>query len=151
MIRREMRHTACLLVGLIALTATTSTAQGSRQYRARLSTVPIDVAMQATIAGSGSVTATLTGTTLALTGTFKDLKSSATVAHLHRGPKMGMRGPAVADLKTVSATSGTITGSVDLTAALVDDLNNGRLYIQLHSEKAPEGNLWGWLLEGKTP
>ena len=44
------------------------------------------------------------------------------------------------------ATSGTITGSIELTREQADDLANGRLYIQLHSEKAPEGNLWGWLL-----
>ena len=28
---------------------------------------------------------------------------------------------------------------------LVADLEKGRLYVQLHSEKAPDGNLWGWL------
>ncbi len=129
----------------------TMAAQAPRQFRARLSPVPLDVAMQATIAGGGSATATLTGTTLAVTGTFKDLKSPATVVRLHRGAKMGMRGPAIGDLKASSGTSGTISGSVELTAAQVDDLNNGRLYIQLHSEKAPDGNLWGWLLaqEGK--
>ena len=26
------------------------------------------------------------------------------------------------------------------------DLEKGRLYVQLHSEKAPDGNLWGWLM-----
>jgi len=33
----------------------------------------------------------------------------------------------------------------------VTDLASSRLYIQLHSEKAPDGNLWGWLFpqEGK--
>ena len=126
-------------------------AQAPRQFRARLSPVPIDVAMQATIAGGGSAAATLTGTTLAVTGTFKDLKSPATVVRLHRGPRMGMRGTAIADLKASGGVSGTIAGSVELTPGQVDDLNNGRLYVQLHSEKAPEGNLWGWLLlqEGK--
>jgi len=28
----------------------------------------------------------------------------------------------------------------------VTDLEKGRFYVQLHSEKAPDGNLWGWLL-----
>jgi hypothetical protein len=149
MIRRVMRHLALLLVvalsGAVALDA-----QGAKAYRARLSPVPLDVAMQATIAGSGSVTATLTGASLALSGTFKDLKTAATVVRLHRGPKMGMRGAAIADLSATAGTNGTITGQVDLTAAQVDDLANGRLYVQLHSEKAPDGNLWGWLLpEGK--
>jgi hypothetical protein len=25
-------------------------------------------------------------------------------------------------------------------------LRQGRMYLQLHSESAPDGNLWGWLL-----
>jgi hypothetical protein len=29
-------------------------------------------------------------------------------------------------------------------------VTGGRFYIQLHSEKAPEGNLWGWLLREET-
>ena len=42
--------------------------------------------------------------------------------------------------------SGTISGTFTLTSIQVADLEKGRLYIQLHSEKAPDGNLWGWLL-----
>jgi hypothetical protein len=44
------------------------------------------------------------------------------------------------------AMSGTITGSIDLTPEQVQGLKNGRLYLQISSEKAPDGNLWGWLL-----
>ncbi len=117
----------------------------SPQYRARLAVVPIDIPMQATIAGSGAVTATLKGTTLAITGTFSGLKTAATMARMHRSPKPGMRGEPIGDLTATSRTSGTITGSIELTKAQVDDLAAGRLYIQLHSEKAPDGNLWGWL------
>jgi hypothetical protein len=48
---------------------------------------------------------------------------------------------------TVSkAISGTVTGTVDLTREQVQSLQSGRLYVQISSEKAPEGNLWGWLL-----
>ena len=115
-------------------------------YRARLSVVPIDIAMQATVAGSGSVTATLKGTSLAITGTFGGLKTPATVVRVHRGPRTAMRGPAIGDLTATAATSGTISGTIELTKQQVDDLAAGRLYLQLHSEKAPEGNLWGWLL-----
>jgi hypothetical protein len=121
------------------------------QYRARLSVVPIDVAMQGTIAGSGSATATLKGTTLTINGTFTGLKTAATVARLHRGPRTAMRGTPIGDLTVTAETSGTISGSIELTKDQVDDLAAGRLYIQLHSQKAPDGNLWGWLLvpEGK--
>ena len=33
-----------------------------------------------------------------------------------------------------------------LTPAEVDDLKNERLYVQLSSERAPDGNLRGWIL-----
>ena len=131
------------LIGAVALTA-----QQPKTYRARLSPVPIDVSMQATIAGSGSVTAVLTGAKLAITGTFDGLKSPATIAQIHKSPVRGVRGPNVLDLAVAKtdAASGTISGSLDLTAIQVADLEKGRLYVQLHSEKAPDGNLWGWLL-----
>lgn len=102
--------------------------------------------MQSTIAGSGAVTATLAGSTLTLTGNYTGLITASTVARLHRGPRTAMRGPAIGDLKITPGTSGTIAGSLELTKEQADDLASGRLYIQLHSEKAPEGNLWGWLL-----
>lgn len=120
-------------------------AQAKGQYRARLSTVPIDVAMQATIAGSGAVTATLSGTRLAVTGTYTGLKSAATVAHIHEGPR-GIPGPPVFDLTVSGGTSGNISGALTLTAEQAENLAKGRYYVQLHSEKAPDGNLRGWLL-----
>lgn len=137
-------------VGVGIVMAATLAAQAP-QYRARLSVMPLDIAMQATMAGSGSVTAALKGTTLSINGTFTGLKTAATVARVHRGPKMAMRGPAIGDLDATPATSGTLSGSIELTKTQIDDLAAGRLYVQLHSEKAPEGNLWGWLLptEGK--
>lgn len=116
------------------------------QYRTRLSMVPTDLAMQTTIAGDGAATATLKGSTLTVNGTFKGLRTAATVVHVMRSAKTGMRGTAIGDLTATQATSGTITGSIELTKTQVDDLAAGRLYIQLHSQKAPDGNLWGWLL-----
>jgi len=103
--------------------------------------------MQATVAGKGTVTATLTGARkLSLTGTFEGLRSPATLAQVHKSPVPGVRGPVVFDLSASKDTSGTISGSIDLTEAQVTDLEKGRLYVQLHSEKAPDGNLWGWLM-----
>ena len=62
-----------------------------------------------------------------------------------------MRGAPIGDLTATAETSGTISGSIELTKEQIDDLAAGRLYVQLHSQKAPDGNLWGWLLvpEGK--
>jgi hypothetical protein len=123
--------------------------QGSDKYTARLAWVPISGAERANVTGKGTATATLTGTKLAITGSFEGLAAPATVARLHRGIAKGARGPSIADLTITKATSGTISGSADLAAADVANLKEGKLYLQVHSEKgvAPDGsNLWGWLL-----
>ena len=144
----QLPITVILLVSL-PLLAAHGAAQTKAQFRARLSTVPIDVAMQSTIAGRGNATATLIDRKLSVTGAFTDLKSPATVAKIHVAPK-GMRGPAVFDLTVSKATSGTLAGEFELTPSQVRDAMDGRFYIQVHSEKAPEGNLWGWLLPQET-
>lgn len=107
--------------------------------------MPLDATMVGNVVGSGSVTATLTGSKLSITGTFEGLRSPATVARIHKSPKAGVRGAAILDLKVSTGASGTISGAFDLTAAQVQELAQGRYYVQLHSEKAPDGNLWGWL------
>jgi hypothetical protein len=144
-----MRHPKWLVFAFLPLvSAAALMAQQPKTYRTRLSPVPIDVSMQATVAGSGSVSAVLTGTKLAITGTFEGLKSPATTAQIHKGPTRGVRGPTMLDLAVTKtdAASGTLSGSFTLTPIQVADLEKGRLYVQLHSEKAPDGNLWGWLL-----
>jgi CHRD domain-containing protein len=142
-----MKYTfvVALAVALLALPQARLSAQNAKTYRGRLSPVPIDVTMAATIAGSGAVTAVLNGSRLTVNGTYEGLKSAATTVQLHMAQR-GVRGPAVLDLKASGGTSGTIAGTVELTAQLQQDLQNSRLYVQLQSEKAPEGNLWGWLM-----
>jgi CHRD domain len=135
---------AVLLICGVSLSA-----QGARTFKARLSPVPIDVTMQATIAGTGAVTATLAGTKLTIAGTFDGLKSAATIAKIHKSPIRGVRGPEVFTLTVTPGTSGSISGTFDLNPQQLTELQNGRLYVQLHSDKAPDGNLWGWLLEKK--
>jgi hypothetical protein len=139
---------AAAVFAFLFLTTGTS-AQAPRVFRTRLAPVPIDVAMQATIAGSGTVTASLTGAKLAVAGSFDGLKSPAVSAHIRKSPVRGVRGPQLLDLTITPAVSGTIAGTFDLTAAQLADLQSGRLYVQVQSEKAPEGNLWGWLMESK--
>jgi len=136
---------AFLLSALIFASAGALFAQRGETFKARLTPVPIDTTMMSRIAGFGSATAVLTGRRLALTGNFSGLRSPAADAHIHQAPK-GIRGPALLDVTVSKGTSGTITASIELTQEQVGDLRNGRLYIQINSEGAPEGNLWGWLL-----
>jgi hypothetical protein len=122
--------------------------QAQETFKARLSPVPIETGLRNTITGKGSVAANLTGgAKLSITGTFEGLQTPATVARVHMGRVTGVRGPAIGDIAATSATGGTITGSLVLTPEQVEGLRKGRLYIQIHSEKAPEGNIWGWLLK----
>ena len=137
---------ACVWVaGTLFCAASAAFSQSGGTFKTRLSPVPITVAMQSAVAGSGSVTATLQGNKLNVSGTFEGLRSSATVAHLHRGAR-GIPGPPIADLTVTKAAKGSVSGSLNLTPAQVDDLRNGLVYVQIHSESAPEGNLRGWLL-----
>ena len=145
--RRTLRYLLPVTIGLAMLSLhVPAGAQGTEQFRARLSPVPVEATTLAGIAGSGSVTAMLAGTKLSITGTFAGLRTPATVAQIHNGPK-GVRGPAIFDLTVAKATSGAISGTFALNRTQVQDLKDGKFYVQVHSEKAPEGNLWGWLLQ----
>lgn len=132
-----------LLTALFLLAQTTTPA--ATQFRARLSPVPVETTTASRITGSGSVTATLDGAKLTITGTFQDMKSPATIAQIHMGAR-GVRGPVEFDLAVEKGASGTVNGTITLTTVQVDTLRKGRYYIQIHAEQAPDGNLWGWLL-----
>ena len=130
---------------IVALWSSHVTAQTAKRFVARLSTVPITVAMQSTVSGRGSGSAVLTGNTIAIEGMFEGLRSPATVARVHLAPP-AVRGPAVIDLSVSQNTSGAFSGTAELTPRQVEALEANSLYIQIHSEEAPDGNLWGWLL-----
>ena len=140
-------------LGLVAAVVVCTTANAGAQaagdaalrgYRARLTPVPVETSTAASITGSGLVTATLTGSRLSVSGTFAGMKSAATLAQVHLGPK-GIRGPVEFDLVVEKAAGGDISGSVTLTK-VQPIRSKGWFYIQIHAEKAPDGNLWGWLL-----
>jgi hypothetical protein len=145
--------TALRRVAALSLTAAwlayggLGSAQGGERFAARLGWVPTAGADR--VSGKGMATATLSGRSLAVSGTFEGLGGAATIARLHEGIAKGARGRVVGDLVVTKATSGTISGSITLTPEQVDALQRGRLYVQLHGEKglAPDGaNLWGWFL-----
>jgi len=139
------RVVAALAVVLLISNVSVAQAQSARTFKTRLSPVPVPTYNPA-IVGVGSVTATLAGSKLTIAGTFEGLASPATTARIHKSTKTGVRGEPMLNLTITNGTSGSISGTFDLTAAQVQELAAGRYYVQLQSEKAPEGNLWGWLL-----
>ena len=142
MIRRLFLLSCCCFLLGIALSA-----QGHPEvYKARLSPLGVTNATVATTTGAGAVTATLTGTRLAIEGTFEGLTGVATAANLRRGPK-GIPGPIAAGIEFPKSSSGKLSQTIELTPEQVADLRAGRLYLQIHSERAPEGSIRGWLLK----
>jgi hypothetical protein len=129
---------------LIALSAA---AQTEEKFKIRITPVPLDGAMRGTVAGSGSGSATLTGSKLSITASFDGMPSPATSAKLHKAVATGVRGSAFQDLTVTKDTKGTVSGTFDLTPDQVDSLKKGRIYIQISSEKSPDGTLWGWILK----
>ncbi len=117
--------------------------------KARLSPVPTDLAMQETIAGLGEATATLAATTLTVEGTYRGLRTAATSVRVYESPQRGLRGPLVGQFDSNGGTTGTFKGTVTLTREQVAAFGKGLLYVQVQSEKAPDGNLWGWLMAPK--
>jgi hypothetical protein len=129
----------CLGFGAPTLAAT-------KKYQAYLSPMPSNDAMRANVAGKGNVIATLDGDTMSLSGAFTGLPSSATKAHVCLSQTAGIPGTPIFEITVPSGVAGKVTGTFKLDEAQTIALQKGKLYIQIDSEKAPNGNLWGWLL-----
>ena len=115
-------------------------------YQANLGPMPLDQANNKNMLGRGDATATLDGKTLTVSGSFSGLPSSATRAHLFVGLAIGVPGTEGLDLNVTAADSGTVSGTLKLSPKQAAAFRTGKLYVQIDSQKAPAGNLWGWLL-----
>lgn len=117
-----------------------------QKFETRLTPAPFDGAMRANVQGDGRISASLEGRTLSLTGTFAALPSAATTAKLYSGTGIGVPGDAILDLQLSGQMEGTLSGKFTLNAKQLAALKLGHVYVQINSQKAPEGNLQGWLL-----
>jgi hypothetical protein len=132
-----------VLIALLSL----ATVAAAEKYQAYLSPMPFTDATQPFMTGKGTASATLDRDTLSISGTFAGLSGPATKARLSlsRGP--GIPGDPVIDLTLTGDVAGKVTGQIKLDPSQLAALRGRRLYIQIDSEKAPSGHLWGWLLE----
>jgi len=141
-----LRYVAALVVGLgVGWFGIPSAAQSGDTYKTRLSALPADAKTRPDLAGTGTVTAVLSGTKLSVNGTFDGLRTNAVSAKLHNGIVAGVRGPAFADLTISKAMTGTISGSADLNPQQLQNLKKGGIYVQIYTERPTDGTLWGWL------
>jgi hypothetical protein len=117
----------------------------AQNFAAGLDPAPFDASTKPYVQGTGAVTAVLDGRALTVTGRYSDLPSNATIAHVNMGLAMGVLGDPIGDLKVSGGTAGEISGKINLSAKQLAALRAKALYIRLDSEKAPDGNLQGWL------
>jgi hypothetical protein len=141
----KVRQMLAVLIALLSVGALAWPADQAT-FNVRLFSAPRDAAMRKTVGGTGAATATLVRNQLSISGTFEGLRSAATHAEIRQGSAVGIRGPAIGELMVSKATSGTVTGSVTLSETALAGLDSGQLYIQIASESAPDGTVWGWLL-----
>ena len=121
-------------------------AAAAETYQANLGPMPLDASTGKNMLGRGEATATLEGETLTLNGHFAGLSSPATKAHLCVGFAIGVPGSEGFDLTVSQADNGTLSGAIPLNSKQAAAFRTGKLYVQIDSQKAPAGNLWGWLL-----
>jgi hypothetical protein len=114
-------------------------------FQAELDPCPSTPATRADVVGSGTVSASLEGDTLTVTGHFSDLSSQATSAHVRMGLAMGVPGPVIGDLSVPHEVAGAIFGKLSLSPEQIAALRRNSVYIQIESVKARDGALWGWL------
>jgi hypothetical protein len=79
---------------------------------------------------------------------YDGLSSPPIKVHLHGPKEEGMKAPAVLDEHSDHPTS-PITGTVTLTDRQVEELKAGQLYVNVHSQNYPDGEIRGWLVSGK--
>ncbi len=116
------------------------------QYAAGLDPSAFDNSTVKNNVGSGHVTATLSGSTLTITGDYAGMNFEATNAQVKLGLAKGVPGPVIGELKVTGGTAGQLSGTVKLTSAQVKALNAGGVSVVVNNTKAgPLGSLWGWL------
>ena len=115
-------------------------------YEAQLDPAPFDATTRADVIESiGNLTATLEGSTLTVRGTFSNFTSPATAGSFRIGLAKGVPGDAIGTLTVEHARQGSFSGTIRLTSAQMAALKKEALYVRIDSEKAPEGNVQGWL------
>jgi len=114
--------------------------------------------------GTGTVSVTLSGTTLTLSGSYSGITSAMTGGHIHGPGNPGTNAPVIYDLIALGilsgTTSGTYNGSFGLianptgyssTAQQLVDFNAGSWYLNIHDSAFGGGEIRGQILPIPEP
>lgn len=99
-------------------------------------------------AGSGTATVSLDATTgaISVTGSYQNLGSNQTLAHVHLGA-LGVNGGVVLSLSGTGGTTGTFSGSGTLSPSQTSSVTAGNTYLNVHSAALPGGELRGQVIQ----
>lgn len=139
-------HSAPLAVAVMLVFSSSPAWALAETYQGEFDPCPFTPASRADVAGVGTFTASLDGATLTISGTFSELASPATAAHLRLGLAMGVPGGVIADLSVAHETAGAVTGTISLSPEQVAALHRNAIYIQIDDTKAPAGAIWAWII-----
>ncbi|GAN68397.1 CHRD domain-containing protein [Acetobacter orleanensis] len=84
---------------------------------------------------------------LRYTVTWEGLSGPVTIAHLHGPALPGHDGPPEVTVR--GPYKSPLSGSVMLSSQTEQDLLDGRLYLKLHTQKAPGGEVRAWLAKSE--
>lgn len=97
------------------------------------------------LGAAGSFTATVSGTTITWTLTYKNLSGPAMAAHIHTGAR-GVNGGVLIGLCGTSTTPACTSGMHGTATATADQLKSimaGKTYVNVHTTKNPNGEIRG--------
>lgn len=147
--RTKIMLLALITVAVSLVAASLATAQATFKLKAAMNIGQETSRVKGAKAGAaGRFTATLDGTTLKWTLTFRNLSGPATAAHIHTAPK-GVAGSVTVPLCTTPCTS-PVSGTTVLTADQVRDLLAGKDYTNVHTAKNPGGEIRGQITKAPT-
>ena len=145
---RLVAMTAATVLGFALVACTQQQGQmasaGGVTYTAHLTGQDEVPPTTSTGTGDAKLTYDTTSKVLSWTVTYSGLSGPATAAHIHGPAVAGANAGVVIPFDNVpKAPAGTITGSKAITDAQYADLNSGRYYINIHTERNKGGEIRG--------
>ena len=135
-----------MAVSLVA--ASFATAQTTFKLKAAMNVGQETTRVKGAKAGAaGRFSATLNGSSLKWTLTFKNLSGSATAAHIHSA-RRGVAGPVTVPL--CAPCTSPVSGTTVLTPDQMKDLLAGKQYVNVHTAKNPGGEIRGQITKAPT-
>lgn len=138
-----MRHAyrfAVVAVAALALSACSDEDEFEAEMNGA-SERPTPVNTQAT----GNAVVKIEDTSVTVTGDFEGLSGPAVAAHIHGPADKETAAPVLCPLTATAAVSGTLSGSCSFSEDQLQQLRDGQMYVNVHTQQYPQGEIRGQL------